>query len=141
MNTTKMLISGIAGGVAAFFAGWLIYGMLLADFMAQNSGTATGVMRADAEMVWWALIAGNLLTGILYSYIFNRWANITTLSAGLSAGAIIGLIMGAGFDLTMYGTSNILALNGVWVDIAASAVIGAITGAAVGWANGMGKKA
>ncbi len=141
MNTTKMLISGIAGGIVAFFAGWLIYGMLLMDFMAQNSGTATGVMRADADMVWWALIAGNLLTGILYSYIFNRWANISTLSAGLSAGAIIGLIMGAAFDLTMYGTSNILALNGVWVDIAASAVMGAITGAVVGWVNGMGKKA
>lgn len=141
MNTTKMLISGIAGGIVAFFAGWLIYGMLLMDFMAQNSGTATGVMRADAEMVWWALIAGNLLTGILYSYIFNRWANISTLSAGLSAGAIIGLIMGAALDLTMYGTSNIMALNGVWVDIAASAVIGAVTGAVVGWVNGMGKKA
>jgi len=141
MNTTKMLISGIAGGIVAFFAGWLIYGMLLMDFMAQNSGTATGVMRADADMVWWALIAGNLLTGILYSYIFNRWTNISTLSAGLSAGAIIGLIMGAAFDLTMYGTSNILALNGVWVDIAASAVMGAITGAVVGWVNGMGKKA
>lgn len=141
MNTTKMLISGIAGGIAAFFAGWIIYGMLLMDFMAQNSGTATGVMRANTEMVWWALIAGNLFTGILYSYIFNRWANIGTLSAGLSAGAIIGLLMAAAFDLTMYGTSNILALNGVWVDIAASAVLGAITGAVVGWVNGMGKKA
>ncbi|MBW0177854.1 hypothetical protein [Sediminibacterium sp.] len=141
MNTTKMLISGIAGGIAAFFAGWVIYGMLLMDFMSQNSGTATGVMRADADMVWWALIAGNLLTGILYSYIFNRWANINTLAGGLSAGATIGLIMGAAFDLTMFGTSNILALKAVWVDIAASAVLGAITGAVVGWVNGMGKKA
>ena len=141
MNTTKMLISGIAGGIAAFFAGWLIYGILLMDFMTQNSGTATGVMRADTEMVWWALIAGNLLSGMLYSYIFNRWANISTLSAGLSAGAVIGLIMGAAVDLTMYGTSNIMALNGVLADIAASAVLGAITGAVVGWVNGMGKKA
>jgi hypothetical protein len=141
MNTTKMLISGIAGGVVAFFAGWLIYGMLLMDFMAENSGTATGVMRPDAEMVWWALILGNICTGILYSYIFNRWANISTLSAGLSAGAVIGLIMGASFDLTMYGTSNILAMKAIWVDIAASAVLGAIVGGVVGWVNGMGKKA
>lgn len=141
MNTTKMLISGIAGGIVAFFAGWLIYGMLLMDFMAENSGTATGVMRPEAEMVWWALILGNICTGILYSYIFNRWANISTLSAGLSAGAVIGLIMGASFDLTMYGTSNILAMKAIWVDIAASAVLGAIVGAVVGWVNGMGKKA
>lgn len=140
MNTTKMLISGIAGGIVAFFAGWVIYGMLLMDFMAQNSGSATGVMRADPEMIWWALIAGNLLMGILYSYIFNKWANISTLGAGIGAGAIIGLIMGAGFDLTMYGTSNIMNLNATMVDIAASTVLGALTGGAVGWVNGMGKK-
>lgn len=140
MNTTKMLISGIAGGIVAFFAGWVIYGMLLMDYMTQNSGSATGVMRTDADMIWWALIAGNLLMGILYSYIFNKWANIATLGAGIGAGAVIGLIMGAGFDLTMYGTSNIMNLNATMVDIAASTVLGALTGGTVGWVNGMGKK-
>lgn len=136
-----MLISGIAGGIVAFFAGWVIYGMLLMDYMTQNSGSATGVMRGDADMVWWALIAGNLLMGILYSYIFNKWANISTLGAGIGGGAVIGLLMGAGFDLTMYGTSNIMNLNATMVDIAASTILGALTGGAVGLVNGMGKKA
>ena len=28
--------------------------------MKSTQGSATGVMRADEEMVWWALILGNL---------------------------------------------------------------------------------
>ncbi|HCL06696.1 MAG TPA: hypothetical protein DHW64_12375 [Chitinophagaceae bacterium] len=142
MNTTKMLISGIAGGIAAFFAGWLIYGIVLTDFMAQNTAPgATGIMRAEADMVWWAMIAGNLLYGLLFSYIFNRWGQVNTLSGGLTGGAIIGLLIGAAIDLTIHAQMNIFTLNAVWVDVAASAVLGAVTGAVVGWVNGMGKKA
>ena len=51
MNTQKFLMSGIAGGIVSFFAGWLFYGILLADFFAKNAGSATGVMRGDADMV------------------------------------------------------------------------------------------
>lgn len=142
MNTTKMLISGIAGGIAAFLAGWLIYGILLTDFMGkQIAPGAEGIMRAEADMVWWAMVAGNLLYGLLFSYIFNRWSQVNTLSAGLTGGAVIGLLIGAAIDLTIHAQMNIFVLNAVWVDIAASAVLGGITGAVVGWVNGMGKKA
>ncbi len=141
MNTQKFLVSGIIGGVVAFFAGWLIYGMVMMDFFAKNAGTATGIMRGDTEMVWWSLIAGNLFMGLFFSYIFNRWANITTLAAGATAGAVIGLLMSAGNDLIMYGTSHIMNLTATVVDILTGAIMGAIVGAAVGWANGMGKKA
>lgn len=142
MNTTKMLISGIAGGIAAFFAGWLIYGILLTDFMAQNTAPgAAGIMRAEADMVWWAMIVGNLFYGLLLSYIFNRWSQVNTFSAGLSGGAVIGLLIGASIDLTIHAQMNIFTLNAVGADIAASAVLGGVTGAVVGWVNGMGKKA
>ena len=33
MNTTKTFIGGIAGGVIYFLLGYLIYGMLLANYM------------------------------------------------------------------------------------------------------------
>ena len=142
MNYSKMLVSGIAGGIAAFFAGWLIYGILLTDFMAQNTAPgAAGIMRAEADMVWWAMVVGNLLYGILISYIFNRWSQVKTLSAGLTGGAVIGLLIGAAIDLTIHAQMNIFTLNAVWADIAASAVLGGVTGAVVGLVNGMGKKA
>lgn len=140
MQTSKFVVSGLVGGVVSFFAGYLIYGLALMNFFTANHGTATGVMRADTDMVWWSLIAGNLCFGLLISYIFNRWANIQSLGGGLGAGFVIGLLMTGGGDLIMYATSNISNLNGTLVDIICGAVMTALTGAAVGWMNGMGKK-
>jgi hypothetical protein len=33
MNTNKFLIGGIIGGIAYFLIGWLVWGMLLMNFM------------------------------------------------------------------------------------------------------------
>jgi hypothetical protein len=87
------------------------------------------------------LILGNIFMGLSYSYIFNKWANIVSLGAGLSAGFVIGLLFAASRNLIMYGTSNISNLTGTIADIACGAVLGALVGAAVGMMNGMGKKA
>ena len=141
MNTQKFLVSGIVGGIVSFFAGYLIYGLLLMDFFAKNAGSATGVNKTMADMVWWALILGNIFNGLLFSYIFNKWANINSMAAGATAGAVIGLLMTASFDLTMFGTTNIGTLTGTCVDIIAGMVMGTLIGAAVGMMNGMGKKA
>ena len=122
--------------IVLFLLGWLIYGMLLMSFYGNNSGSASGVMRADDEMIWWALILGNLFQAYLLVYIFGNWANITTFSDGLKAGAIIGLIMGLAFNFTMYGTSNIMNMTSTLVDPFVSAVMMAITGGVVGFMLG-----
>lgn len=140
MNTQKFLVSGLVGGIVSFFAGYLIYGVLLMDFFTKNAGSATGVNRPTTEMIWWALIAGSIFWGLMYSYIFNRWANIVTLGGGMMAGFVIGLLMMAGFDLTMYATSNLMNLTGTIADIICGAVMGALTGGAVGLMNGVGRK-
>ncbi len=140
MNTQKFLVSGIIGGIVAFFSGFLIYGLLLMDFFTKNAGTATGTMKAQADFVWWALVAGSICQGLLMSYIFNKWANIHSLGAGATAGAVISFFVTAGFDLTMFATSNLSTLTGSCVDIIAGTVMGAIVGGAVGMANGMGSK-
>jgi uncharacterized membrane protein len=67
-------------------------------------------------------------------------AGVSTLSGGASVGAVFGLLISAGFDFTMFGTSNIFNMTALLVDIAASTVIAAIVGAVVGWYLGMGKK-
>lgn len=141
MNTQKFLVSGIVGGIVSFFGGYLIYGLLLADFFAKNAGSATGVMRPQAEMVWWSLILGSVFYGLVVSYIFNKWANITSLGAGLSAGFVIGLLLTMGVDFTMYATSNISNLTASLVDIVCGAVLFSLIGGVVGMMNGMGKKA
>ena len=60
MDAKKRILATLVGFVVFFLLGWLFYGFLLMDFYAVNSGTATNAMRAETDMVWWALIVGNL---------------------------------------------------------------------------------
>ncbi len=136
MDAKKRILATLAGFVVFFLLGWLFYGFLLMDFYATNSGTATNVMRAETDMVWWALIVGNLLQAYLLVYIFGKWANITSFGGGFSAGLIIGLILGFAINLSMYGTMNIFNLTATLVDPFVSGIMMAITGGAIGWVLG-----
>lgn len=140
MDTKKFLTGTLVGGIAYFFLGYLIYGMALEGFMASHAGTATGVAKSMDEMVWWALIVGNLSWAAMFSYIFVKWANVNSFGAGASAGAIIGLLMALGFDMVMFATSNMMDMTGMLADVAAATVMNALAGGAIGAVLGMGSK-
>lgn len=136
MNTKNFLIGGFVGGVVYFLLGYLFYGVLLTDFFREHPGTATNVERGMDQMVWWSLIAGNLLFGFLLAYIFAK-AGISTLSNGLVTGGILGFLMCASIQLTMYGTTNIMSKQGMAAEIVAFTVMSAIVGAVIGAIMGM----
>ena len=136
MNTNKLLLGALAGGVTYFLLGYILYGNLLAGFFASNAGTAQGAAKAPEEMVMWALVVGNLVNGLLLAVIYERWANIRTFATGAKAGAVIGLLMALAFDLIMFGTSNVMTLTASLVDPLVYAVISAVAGGVVGWALG-----
>ncbi|HMQ08847.1 MAG TPA: hypothetical protein PKC30_16220 [Saprospiraceae bacterium] len=138
MSTNKILISGVVAGVVTFLLGWLLYGMLLASFFEGQTGSAQGVMRADDDMVWWALVLGNLLYGVLLAYVFGKWANISTPSTGATAGATLGFLLAASWGLVYFATANIMTLTGTIADIVVWTVISAIAGAAAAWMLGRG---
>lgn len=128
-------MAGIAGGITYFFLGWLVYGILFVDVMKNNAGTATGVDRGD-QMIFWAIVLGNLLCGFLLSYVFTRLGNVNTAASGAKTGFWLGALMAGGVDFTMYGTTNLSNMNGVLIDIVIWAVLSAITGAVVAWVAG-----
>lgn len=132
MDIKKRLLATLAGFVVFFLLGWVLYGMLLMDFFNGNQGPATGVMRTDAEMVWWALAVGNLMQAYLLVYIYGNWANITTFGGGFKAGVIIGLIIGYGVDLTMYGTTHIMNLTAALIDPLVVAGMMGVSGGVIG---------
>ncbi|MBK6545589.1 MAG: hypothetical protein IPO78_03700 [Saprospiraceae bacterium] len=132
MNT-KTIIAAVIGGLSSFLLGWLFYGILFKDALAGMCGSATGVMRADDQMVFWALALGNVVIGYLVAYIFSNWAGINTFIGGAKAGALLGLLFSLGFDLIMYATSNITTLNGVFLDVLIQTIMWAISAAFVGW--------
>jgi hypothetical protein len=139
MNSQKFLLGGIVGGVVYFLLGWVVYGMLLKTFFTNNMWAA-GSMRADADTIWWALVAGQLAGGFLLAYIIGK-ANAASVGAGAGVGFIVGLLVCLSFDLTMYGVSTtVTSLKGLAADVAVSAVISAIAGATVGGILGSGKR-
>lgn len=132
MNS-KTIIAGILGGICSFLLGWLLYGVLFKDMMASMAGSATGVMRADDEMVFWALILGNLIMGILIAYIFSQWASINTFMGGLTGGATFSGLFAAGFNFIFYGTTNVMAFSGIFIDLVINIVMWGLTSAVIGW--------
>jgi hypothetical protein len=134
MNTKKFLIGGITGGVAFFLLGWLVYGILLMDFMTSHSNSTAGVFRPMADMIWWAMIVGNLAMGLLLSYVLSK-AGITSLSAGFTTGAVVGLFWAVAVDCMMYAQVNLYDTTAMAADIAASIVVTGIVGGIIGWVN------
>lgn len=137
MDIKKLLIGAVAGGVAFFLLGWLIYGMLLQDFMKHNPGKIGLIGRAEEDFVF--LIAGQVLQGLLLSYILLK-SNVSSLGGGLVMGAVIGLLLGAAIDCTIYGTTIIMSKKGLAADVIASTVIWAVAGAVIGLVIGGKKK-
>ena len=139
MSTSKILVAGVVAGIVGFFLGFLVYGNLLMDFFSSNGGSAQGVQRNEEEMIWWALIVGHLLWGILLAYIFGQWATISTAATGAKSGAVIGLLMSGFWNLVMYATTNLYNLTAVLADIVIGAVLTAIVGAVAAWMLGRGR--
>ncbi len=131
MNT-KMLVAGLMGGVAFFLLGWLLYGMLLQDTIAnyQNGD----YMRADADMNLPLLVFGSLITGILVAYIYSQWASISTFLTGLQRGALIGFLLSLGMNCVGYATSTLMTeFTGVIIEVVIATVMWGLVGGIVGW--------
>jgi len=135
MTTKNRILGTLAGTVIFFLLGWVFYGMLLMDFYAANTGTAGNVMRTDEDMVWWALIVGNMFQAYLLVYVFGK-TNVGTFAGGLKQGGFIGLILGLGINLTMYATTNMSSLTSALVDPFVSAIMMGITGGVIGMIAG-----
>lgn len=133
MNIKKLLIGGIAGGIVFFLLGWLVYGTLLTDFMRHNPGKIGLTGRIEPDYLY--LSIGQLLYGFLLAYIFLK-ANVHSIAGGIVTGAIVGGLMAAAVDFTMYGTTIILSKKLVLADVLAAAVMAAIAGAVIAAVTG-----
>ena len=130
MNTNKILVAGLIGGVAAFLLGWLVFGILLKDAMVSP---VAGFMKPEEDMIWWAMIASNLIWGMTYAYIFVQWASISTWMTGAKAGAILGLLISLSYDLSFFAMTNMFTMQSMLMDVLASVFMSAAIGAVIGW--------
>jgi len=133
MNT-RILLAALAGGIAYFFIGWLVWGVLLMDTMRSLSNPVAGCER---EMpIMWALAASNLIAGLLFAVIFDRWASISTFKGGFMGGILLGGLLALSWDLSIFAFMTSWTLPTVAIDIAANIIVGGIVGGIVGWVLG-----
>lgn len=130
MQLTKIFIAGLVGGTFAFLAGWIIFGILLKDIMSEGMNT---IMRAEEEMVFWAMILSNVLWATTIAWIFVQWAKITTWQGGAIAGAILGFLITASFDFGFYAMTTMFSITDLIRDITVNTIWVALMGAVIGW--------
>lgn len=133
----RFLIGGVIGSVASFLLGYLIYGLALGSTL--DAHTMAGVSRG-MEMDWMFLIIGNIAFGFALAYILTK-SNASGFGAGATMGAVVGLLIGLGFDSIMYATTNVMTdTTGLFVDVLAFTVMFALVGGVIGAYLGGGAK-
>lgn len=134
MNTNKLLVGSLLGGVAYFLLGWVLYGIIFKSTMeSMMSSSASSVMKSDADMDFVALIIGNLVAGFLLAYIFEKWASIRTFKGGLIGGAVLGFLIALSYDSVMLATTTLMTWGGVILDSVIYAIMGGLAGGVIGW--------
>ena len=131
MNMKKLIAGGLAGGIAFFFLGWVVYGMLLMDFISTHS-RRSDAFRSEADMIFWAMIVGNLAYGFLVSLIINRTPN-ATVAQGASTGFITGFLYAAAVNFTTYAQIDLYGKKVMAADILSMAILTAVIGAVITW--------
>ena len=140
MNTNKLLVGALLGGVAFFLLGWLFYGMLFTDTLASLMPEMAKIQRPGAEIDMVPMILGNLTTGLLFAYIFERWASVRSFMGGLVAGATIGFMLAFSVDCIWHATTNLMTWSGVILDSVIFTVMCGLAGGVIGWWLGYNRK-
>lgn len=135
MKTNKILVGGVVGGVVLFLVSWVVWGILLKDYMIANYNQCF----MNKDIIWWALIVSNIAVGLLFSTAFS-WAKTNGIVDGAKGAAIMGFLLTVFIDLQFYSMSSMFSGLGVVVlDFVLSTIVFAIGGAAVAWGMGLVK--
>ena len=96
MNTKKIITGGIAGAVASFLLGNLLYLFVFKTYFDENS------FPVDVSSINWLYsILSNLCWGFMFVYILDK-LKVSTLSNAAITGLVIGLLLEGGVDFNFY---------------------------------------
>ena len=126
INTGRVLLGGIVGGIAMMIIGALIHGGMLGDYYLelQNKGIIKPMEEAGTE---WMHHVYLVLTGIPLAllYVFSRKHFGPGPKAALIVGLLVGLIGIAGGGFAMYCFYNVGQAVPFWtgVDVLVESIV------------------
>ena len=122
----KILRGTVFGGIAYFFLGWLIYGILFMEFFSASMNQCAN--RPDGDIVWWALLVSNFSAALLLTIILNGF-NAQKLVDGLKTGAMFGVLFAAIVGFSNFSMTSLYGhIGSLLVDIILSTVMFTIVG-------------
>jgi uncharacterized membrane protein len=113
----------------------LLYGVVFAGLFKANLLTPE-VMKAEPGFLWIGL--AHIPFAILLTLVV-LWRGDASARGGAIAGALLGLLMAASYDLSQYGTSNLWSLRLTLIDPFISMIMVGIAGAVTGAVLGRGR--
>lgn len=138
MNT-KVLLGGVVGGVTFFLLGWLIYGIILTDFMTANFNQcmALPMDQMNLPLVFISNLCWALVLALTY-----YWSNTTEVMDGVKKAALIAVLVGLANALMMHSMTTLYSgFTAILVDVAALTVMLSVGGAVITWVMNRGKAA
>lgn len=138
MNWTKFSIATLIGGVVYFLAGWLFYGILFANLFSGHPLRSNIVYAADDFKIGLMAISC-VAMGAFISYVFLRWARISTPVGGARGGAIMGAFTSLVTGMALAAEYKVFDVESALYDVVANALCAALAGAAIGWYIGREK--
>lgn len=138
MMNKRTLLAALAGGIAAFLLGWLIFGVLLMDYMAAHMLNVPGLMKGEGEMNMGLLFLSNLTVATLLTWAAERM-QVRGALAGALLGATMGFLFYLSVDLSFLAMMNLFTTPvAAVVDVLSNTVWTAGIGAVVGYMLGRG---
>lgn len=102
MNTQKYAIASLGAAVFIFLYGWLVYGLLLADYVASISPAGSMLPQAEQSILFIAL--GCLIQGFGLGLIFVKGYEARGPMEGVRFGLFLGIFL-LGLYVLMTGIS------------------------------------
>lgn len=132
---TRVLVATLVGGIAMTLLGWLIFGLLTAEYYKAHTINYPGLVNDPP--VWIPLILFNLAFAWLIAFVFEYWAGIRSFGGGLKGGALIILPMAIGIDMQYMAFMNLYTGYSLLViDVVLTTILGAIVGGIIGFTLG-----
>ena len=134
--TKRFVLAAVAGMLTIAIVGGLLYGVAFASFLRANI-VDLSIMKNPPGFGWIAL--SHVPFGILLALVV-LWRGEHSARGGAIAGALLGLLMAASYNLAQFGTIRHWSLELTLVEPFITMVMVAAAGAVVGVVLGRGQK-
>lgn len=124
----KPILAILASTVTGFLLGWLIWGILLADFYKTNMVQYNGLMK---EPPIWVYFLTNLIVATMFWYVLHHLAGIRSVIKGAAVAVTLTFLATLPIEIMFLAGMNLYSGVAIAADLMANALLGGIMGAVV----------